>query len=134
MTSLSEALSRRRAMESGTIWASDIYQSRLWLGAGRDAMNLSQLQQHSITHILNCADDVPNYYEDNNIFVYKSLYVADFGGDIGIKRVFREAADFVILAIHERDDTRVLIHCANGSNRSATVAIAVLMIMNGKIE
>ena len=58
--SLAEALARRRAMESGEIWASDVHEGRLWLGAGRDARNLSSLNVHAITHVLNCADDVPN--------------------------------------------------------------------------
>ena len=66
--SLAEALARRRAMESGEIWASDVHDGRLWLGAGRDARNLSSLNTHSITHVLNCADDVPNC-EDLSFFL-----------------------------------------------------------------
>ena len=46
-------------MESGSIWATDLHGGRLWLGAGRDARNLEQLRAHGITHVLDCADDVP---------------------------------------------------------------------------
>ena len=54
--------------------------------------------------------------------------------DKGITRVFPEAFEFIDFALGKHDfeqaptsNNGVLIHCANGSNRSATVAIAVLM-------
>jgi len=73
MTSLEAALQKRRDMESGIIWASEIpFESlqkgpgrgvRLFLGSGKNAQNLEQLLLHNVTHILNVADDVPNYHE-----------------------------------------------------------------------
>lgn len=155
------ALARRRNLANGSIWASDIFEGRIWLGAGRDAENLDKLVSHGITHILNCADDVENFHEKSGLFVYKNLFVADFGGDDGISRVFSDAFSFVDSALESfpysecsdntfGDDSRtlsdtscvsqqacpratsastnrVLIHCANGSNRSATITIALLM-------
>lgn len=59
-----EALTRRLEMENGTIWASNILDNKIYLGAGRDAKNLEQLLNYKITHIINCADDVENYYEN----------------------------------------------------------------------
>ena len=56
---------------------------------------------------------------------YLRLDVADFGADAGIRRVFSRAHAFVAEALAAGNG--VLIHCANGSNRSPTVAIAVLM-------
>eukprot|EP00511_Aplanochytrium_stocchinoi_P006861 CAMPEP_0204825830 /NCGR_PEP_ID=MMETSP1346-20131115/3628_1 /ASSEMBLY_ACC=CAM_ASM_000771 /TAXON_ID=215587 /ORGANISM="Aplanochytrium stocchinoi, Strain GSBS06" /LENGTH=188 /DNA_ID=CAMNT_0051953591 /DNA_START=319 /DNA_END=885 /DNA_ORIENTATION=+ len=135
-------MQRRRKLESGEIWASKIFQTDeskaelengekdnigvIFLGAGRDAKNLEKLSSHGITHIVNVADDVPNYHESH--FEYLNLNVGDFGADAGISRVFDEAADYISKALEAKG--KVLIHCANGSNRSATVTIAVLMIMN----
>lgn len=73
------------------------------------------------------ADDVPNYHEKDAAFSYLQLGLVDFGGDTGARRVFANATHFVHDALTSSGSHRVLIHCANGSNRSATVAIAVLM-------
>ena len=75
------ALARRRAMADGTIWADSVVPERLWLGAGRDAANLPKLVEHGITHVLNCADDVPNFHEGEPGLAYLCLGVADFGAD-----------------------------------------------------
>lgn len=136
-------------MNSGEIWADEILPGKLWIGAGRDAQNLTKLKENNITHILNVADDVPNYYKNSSEIKleYLCLKVVDFGGDTGISRVFKDAATFVAHAHSPQTPTndttkekveeeskerqgRVLIHCANGSNRSATILLAVLMQNN----
>ena len=89
-------------MASGTLWASHITEG-IYLGRGQDAQNLEKLKEHGITHILNVADDVPNYYENekeingrSNLFNYRCLNVADFGAEIGgIGKYFKQASDFV---------------------------------------
>ena len=101
----------------------------LWLGAGRDAENLEQLRAHGITHVLNVADDVPSFHEGEAGLTYLCLGVADFGGDSGISRTFSSALEFVQRAW--ATGGHVLVHCANGSNRSATVAIALVMQLRG---
>ena len=118
-------------MESGSIWATDLHGGRLWLGAGRDARNLEQLRAHGITHILNCADDVPNYHDREPGLAYLRLEIVDFGGDKGSARVFPAAAEFARGALAEGGQGRVLVHCANGSNRSATVCAALFMDVYG---
>jgi len=133
MADFKEVMERRRKQEVGIIWADQIFDyhsegnpessSKIYLGAGRDARNLEQLKSHGITHIINCADDVPNFHE--TMFAYLNLNVGDFGADKGISRVFDEAAEYVDSVM--KIGGNILIHCANGSNRSATVSIAVLM-------
>ena len=123
---LEEALRRRRAMEAGDLWASQLVDG-IFLGAGRDAQKLESLRQHDVTHVLNCADDVPNYHEGAAGLRYLCLGIADFGADPGASRTFSNATRFCETA----SEGTLLIHCANGSNRSATVAIAVLMSLRG---
>ncbi|CAK0826969.1 unnamed protein product [Prorocentrum cordatum] len=68
---------------------------RIFLGPGRDAQNLEQLRAHNVTHILNCADDVPNYHETAEPkIVYERLEIVDFGNDAGSGRTFRMAIEF----------------------------------------
>ncbi|OQR96544.1 dual specificity protein phosphatase [Achlya hypogyna] len=104
-------------------WASEIAPG-LWLGNGSAAADLVSLQQHGVEYVLNVADDVPNYHAD--ALTYCTLGVADFGQDAGISRVFSRAFDFLDhVLLHAKG--RVLVHCAAGANRSATVVIAYLM-------
>ena len=143
------ALARRRAIASGEIWASRIWcslpssdsstsaqgrQVKLFLGSGQDASNADKLRENGVTHIVNVADDVENFHPGQ--FVYCNLNVTDFGGDAGISRVFDQAADFIHKATlscepEPGEGPGILVHCANGSNRSSTVVIACLMILQG---
>lgn len=69
--------------------------ARIFLGPGRDAENLEQLRAHNVTHILNCADDVPNYHETAQPkILYKRLEIVDFGNDAGSGRTFKTAIEF----------------------------------------
>lgn len=168
MSSLNEALKSRQDRENGLIWADNIYNNQIYLGNGYDAKNYQQLCNHHITHIINCANDVPNYYENYipsgicettteeggtvesttttsdgnqmttpsiesiNTFQYYNLDIHDFGQDKGISRVFQSTID-MINEILLNPSNKILIHCANGSNRSATIAIIVLMKLYGSI-
>ena len=115
-------------MESGAIWASQITEEEpvIWLGSGTDASNREQLRRRSIQRILNVADDVPCYFPEDPELHYCNLEVTDFGGDRGIARVFAEAIDFVRSA---PPGVATLVHCANGSNRSPTVVVALMMAL-----
>lgn len=169
---LARALQRRRDMAAGRRWASRIA-ADVWLGSGQDAQCLEQLTRHGITHVLNVADDVPNYHEEGGRIAYCNLGVADFGAETrGMRGHFEHALAFVresgisaglpvpegvetqtcgaatsgaeaggdaaagdAAAGFPREEARstpvLLIHCANGSNRSCTVAIALLMQLHG---
>ena len=65
-------------------------------------------------------------HENESGLTYLCLGLVDFGGDEGSARVFPDAVSFVMRALAD-PHARVLVHCANGSNRSATVTIAVCM-------
>mmetsp|Transcript_13776 Transcript_13776/g.16401 ORF Transcript_13776/g.16401 Transcript_13776/m.16401 type:complete len:180 (+) Transcript_13776:17-556(+) len=130
MSTLEEALQRRRDKQAGIIWASDVsieQDKTFFLGSGQDASNLEQLQAHQITHILNVADDVPNFHEIERNITYCNLKVGDFGTDAGISRVFDKAILFAQRC--QEENGNLLIHCANGSNRSSTITIALFMTL-----
>lgn len=106
------------------VWASEIISGFLWLGSARNARNLSQLHKNQITHILSVANDVGNYFPEE--FIYHNLHVRDLGKDEGISRTFQSAFKFIEEA-ENKDGGRVLVHCAGGSNRSATIVVAYMM-------
>eukprot|EP00039_Didymoeca_costata_P004204 m.71944 g.71944 ORF g.71944 m.71944 type:complete len:198 (+) comp12291_c1_seq1:118-711(+) len=96
----------------------------LYLSSGSFASDLISLQKKDIKVIVNVADDVPNYHEGKG-FKYVNLMVTDFGQDAGISRVFSEC--FKVLETASLARENVLVHCAAGANRSATVVIAWIM-------
>lgn len=129
-----EIMQKRQDMANGKIWADKIKcfdkensSSIIFLGAGRDAQNLEKLKENRVNFVLNVADDVPNFFEESTQIeiLYKNLRVGDFGSDEGISRVFPAAIEFVTSVLKDRGNC--LIHCANGSNRSATIVIALVM-------
>ena len=94
---LANVLRRRQEIVSGVRWATQISKD-IFLGSGRDAENLEKLREHKITHILNVADDVPNFHEKIHPreFIYHNLGVADFGQEVGgIAKHFSAAFAFV---------------------------------------
>lgn len=90
-------------------------------------MDRQGLQRKGITHIVNVADDVGCFHEKH--FKYLHCKVVDGGGDERIVACFQEVTSFVREACAEGG--RVLLHCLMGINRSATVAMAVLMNLKG---
>ena len=112
-------------LKSRKSWASEIVPGSLWLGSANHASDLAELKARNITRILNVADDVENYHTAVDEIKYENLHVRDFGSDPGIRRVFTTAFNF--LQIAKEADQRVLVHCAAGANRSATIVIAWIM-------
>eukprot|EP01128_Nolandella_sp_AFSM9_P001257 TRINITY_DN11368_c0_g1_i1.p1 TRINITY_DN11368_c0_g1~~TRINITY_DN11368_c0_g1_i1.p1 ORF type:complete len:595 (+),score=117.31 TRINITY_DN11368_c0_g1_i1:298-2082(+) len=100
-----------------------VIEDLLYLGDAEAAQDIEQLLSNRVTHILNVADDVENFFGDN--FVYCNLKVQDFGKDIGIGRVFKEALGFFRSC--ESAGGRLFVHCFAGQNRSVTIAIIILM-------
>ena len=121
-SALSEWFGKRRATQ---LWdAAELYKDKLYYGGGSAANNLKELNSRKITHILNVADDVPNYHPKE--FTYINLGVRDMGQDTGISRVFDNAFKNLD-EIMKQEEARVLVHCAAGRNRSATITIAYIM-------
>jgi len=99
----------------------------LYLGDMPNAFNLDVLRSLGITHVANVADDVECFHAGH--LKYFHMNIEDGGYDSSIVDAFTIAASFVEAAAKEGG--KVLIHCAMGVNRSATIAMAVLMQLQG---
>jgi len=99
----------------------------LWLGSAADAGNLEALRARGIIGILNVADDVQDVFP--GLFNYMRLDVRDGGQDTGISRVFPRALAFTREALKGGP---LLVHCAWGINRSATIVTFLVMNLTGR--
>jgi hypothetical protein len=91
---------------------------KIYLGDFRAADSRELLLGHGITHIINCAKDIPEVYPDT--FKYLSLNLKDNN-----RQDLTEAICVSLGFINEAD--RVFIHCKQGVSRSASIVIAYLI-------
>jgi protein-tyrosine phosphatase len=88
------------------------------------AQNENLLNPLNITAIVNAAPSMaPNKFEDETNFTYLTVPIAD-SSETNIKAYFNLTNKFIDKYIKERG---VLVHCAAGISRSATIIIAYVM-------
>ncbi|XP_041466635.1 dual specificity protein phosphatase 3-like [Lytechinus variegatus] len=126
---------RKGAFSFPTNNEDEVY-DRVFVGGRQTATDKDKLKALGITHVLNCAQGIEvfnvdtdqRYYQDVNI-KYCGLPVND-EPEANIKKHFKEAVSFIDQAL-KQENGKVLVHCVAGFSRSATVAIAYLMIRRG---
>ncbi|CAM4702604.1 dual specificity protein phosphatase 26 [Caretta caretta] len=101
----------------------------LYLGDQDIAANRRELARLRITHILNASHSKwrggAEYYEGTGIR-YLGIEAHD-SPSFDMSPYFYPSADFIHQALSERGG-RILVHCAVGVSRSATLVLAYLMI------
>lgn len=96
---------------------------QLYISGYKFASNLSKLEQHGITHILNMS------YEYDNAFPDKFTYMHIPAKDAPTERLspwFYNIAAFIAEA--KESDGTTLVHCQLGVSRSSTALLASLII------
>ena len=93
----------------------------LYLGNLTAANNITKLKELCISKVLSIIDEPrkPKYKESDNI-IHKVILVNDLLSQNIIKH-FGECLKFI------KGDEKILVHCAAGASRSATIVIAYLM-------
>ena len=90
----------------------------IYLGDFRAADDITILKDNGITHIINCAKDMPEVFL--NDFNYLSLNLKDIPGE--------DLTEAICLSMQfMKDAHKVFIHCKQGVSRSASIVIAYLI-------
>lgn len=102
----------------------------IFIGDHNAASNFEILKNHGITHIINCAEEVPNYFGYSSTkglieFEYINLNLLDTTDSI-IPAASR-AYEYIKRESKKKDKARFLVHCHMGRSRSASVVIYYLM-------
>ncbi len=100
---------------------------RLWRGSEEAAeAPVSVLRQHGVTHVLVCGFGLRPIHSD--AFTYKTLPLVDLPV-FSISSHLPNGVQFVDDAL--RNGGTVLVHCARGKSRSASILVAYLMSSRG---
>ena len=93
----------------------------LYLGNLTAANNITKLKELCISKVLSIIDEPrkPKYKESDNI-IHKVILVNDLLSQ-NIIKYFGECLKFI------KGDEKILVHCAAGASRSASIVIAYLM-------
>ena len=92
----------------------------IYLGDFRTADDINLLKEYNITHIINCAFNLPNRFP--NEITYKRLDLRDEPNQPIIEKL-EEAYEF----IKENKDKNIFVHCVFGKSRSGSVVIFYIM-------
>lgn len=96
---------------------------RLYISGVNPAKNMEWLKSHGITHIVNAAYELPNYFPGK--FQYLSLKMHD-KPDENIQHVLAPSQRFISDALANPNNA-VLVHCYMGMSRSASIVTYYLM-------
>jgi hypothetical protein len=108
------------------MWRDQTTGGTIFVGNQQAAQNANLLQQHGITHVVNCTDTMPFYHQ--NVFTYYRFNISfwpSFGDVDELQRFLTPLWAFVdgVLAKGES----VLVHCLAGAHRAGTTGILCLM-------
>nr|XP_035923421.1 protein phosphatase Slingshot homolog 3 isoform X3 [Halichoerus grypus] len=98
----------------------------LYLGSEWNAANLEELQRNRVSHILNMAREIDNFYPER--FVYHNVRLWD-EESAQLLPHWKETHRFVEAA--RAQGTRALVHCKMGVSRSAATVVAYAMKQYG---
>ena len=133
------ALQRLEAIVKDPKWRADeqpaAFTESIFVGSARHAEDLSTLRSLGVTAVLNLApgacDDPEDLFEDNGI-AYLELDAEDFVGYPLFEMHLEAATAFVEQHATSNSGGKVLIHCFAGVNRSAAIAVAIIMLSGRK--
>jgi len=119
------ALNKKAKIKIAYNYPQDILNGRMFLGNFNQAEQYNIIKDLGVTHVVNATLECKNLHENQGI-KYSKLSVLD-EADKPISELFEDAYSFIENALSSDPKNKVLIHCAQGKSRSATIVIMFLM-------
>lgn len=98
----------------------------IFLGSSYNAADWNMIKKLSIKNIINITQDVPNFYEKENIKYFNINITDDGSEDLEINKLDK-MLDFI-----KKSEGNILIHCLVGRSRSVSALSYLLNIIYGK--
>ena len=99
---------------------------KIYLGDITAAQDVKTLKQNKITRVLSLVGYISPKYDMADNIEQKLFDINDFANE-NIYRIFKDALTFI-----DQSTQCILVHCAAGVSRSATIVIAYIMWKNKK--
>lgn len=110
----------------------DRVDEHVFIGNNDAASDLEWITSTGIGYVVNCAKELPNYHKS---LVYVRLDLGDGqdekGTDDDLYRVVEGAYRYIVNIIKRTPNAKILVHCAAGISRSASIVVYYLMRKNG---
>jgi len=118
---------KMKSLALGLIKGPTLISDTIVIGARDDAADGRLLQKLGVTHVLNCAVQLPNPHDGSkkHRFVYLKLPLVDDEKQ-DLSAFVQPACDFIRRAEEVRG--RVLVHCIAGASRSVALVLIYFMI------
>lgn len=101
---------------------------RVFIGSQSSAANIDELRKYGITHVLNVASEIPNFFENSKEITIEYLHVTLLDSpqeSIVETGLLDKCIKFMENSV--LNGGRVLVHCQAGMSRSGAVAVAYVM-------
>ena len=100
----------------------------IYVGNYKFASDVELLLKEGITYILNCANGLKNFFENENLFKY--LYMPIYDSESQKLDKYLEQTNNFIKEGSENGN-KILIHCGSGISRSSTLCLMYMIMVKG---
>jgi predicted protein tyrosine phosphatase len=115
------------------IFYPSLISSQLFLGSETNARSLTALKRCGITHIINCARESENFFENRKDMTYMNVRIDDtLSQDLSVH--LDRVHSFIVQVLGDRsggssnNNNKILVHCFAGKSRSVSFVIYHLMV------
>ncbi len=96
----------------------------IYIGDHNAATSMTLLRNYGVTHVINCAAEIPDYYV--HLLHYYRLNLLDQNDNL--IPALKNGLGFIRKAIDNNKNAKIFIHCHMGRSRSASMVIYYLMM------
>lgn len=98
----------------------------LYIGDSKGASEYEILKNNGITHIINTAQEIPNFFPGEFEYIKVDL-LDDPSKKEDLSKILEPVYQYITSILNKNPNAKIFIHCHAGKSRSATISIYYLM-------